>query len=417
MFPGDEEEPTPNDVELGGATEALEAPFVPSDNDEFSDLLVDKDLPEISEVPASAVARDDGDQLSAAELAALADAFATPEDEARSSSEIRSEQEPVVLRYDLVGSTGGQRHDFPALDLIHQSFTLNLGTKLERETRREGAFVSNQPEILNFSEIYATLPMPTGVFVVEVSGLSCTGLILVEPGLLVHLIDLLMGGQGRGTQSPELFAARTFTGTERLIIRRIVEFIDLSLRIAWSEFCPVSIRLIRAEVDPRHAAVFGPGDRVCEFRMDIEWDDVVGDVRFILPMEALRPFEKRLALTTVTPKSSSDAGWQAEMREALFDVPVALKANLGEAELTVRQLLDLKEGDYLRLNRDPESLLDMFVEDLPLFAVKPSVQQGNVAAVLVERITRQKDAEDAPPPSTDEDDTGGTPAEPAASQE
>ena len=150
--------------------------------------------------------------------------------------------------------------------------------------------------------------------------------------------------------------------------------------------------------------------------MDIEWDDVIGDVRFILPMEALRPFEKRLALTTVTPKSSSDAGWQVEMREALFDVPVAVKANLGEAELTVRQLLDLKEGDYLRLDRDPESLLDMFVEDLPLFAVKPSVQQGNVAAVLVARLAQQQD-EDAPPRPTNEEDTGGSIAEPTASQE
>ena len=50
--------------------------------------------------------------------------------------------------------------------------------------------------------------------------------------------------------------------------------------------------------------------------MDIEWDDV-GDVRFILPMEALRPFEKRLALTTVTPKSSSDAGWRGNARRPL----------------------------------------------------------------------------------------------------
>lgn len=412
MFPGDEDEPIEGGEEQGEETEAIDMPF-PSLEDE-GDLGFDGALfPDAAEAKLEPRLSEESDQLSAAELEALADAFATPEEDARSSSEIRGDQEPVVLRYDLVGSSGGQRHDFPALDLIHQSFTLTLGTKLERETRREGAFVSNQPEILNFSEIYATLPMPTGVFVVEVTGLSCTGLILVEPGLLVHLVDLLMGGQGRGTQSPELFAARTFTGTERLIIRRIVEFIDLSLRIAWREFCPVSIRLIRAEVDPRHAAVFGPGDRVCEFRMDIEWDDVVGDIRFILPMEALRPFEKRLALTTVTPKSSSDAGWRTEMREALFDVPVSLKANLGEAEMTVRELLGLKEGDYLRLDRDPESLLDMFVEDLPLFSVKPTVQQGNVAAVLVGRIT--SDAPDdptTPGPSAEETDQSDEPGDP-----
>ena len=331
---------------------------------------------------------EDGEALTAEELEALTGAFAPEDDNLRSSSDVRSEQEPVVLRYDLVGSSGGQRHDFPALDLIHQTFTLTLGTILERETRREGAFVANQPEMMNFSEVYASLPMPTGVVVVEVTGLGCTGLVLIEPGLLVHLIDLLMGGgSGAATQSSDLFTNRSFTGTERLIISRLVEFVDSAARSAWEEICPVSLRQVRAEVDPRHAAVFGPSDRVCEFRVDIEWDDVVGDIRLIVPMEALRPFEKRLALTTVSPPTSSDSTWTDSMQEALMDVPVELKGIMGRAAITLRQLIALKPGDCLRLDRAPEDLLEMEVEGMPLFAIKPTVQRGNVSALLVDELS------------------------------
>ena len=88
----------------------------------------------------------------------------------------------------------------------------------------------------------------------------------------------------------------------------------------------------------------------------------------------------------MTPKSASDSGWRHQMTSALLEVPVALSANLGCAEMTVRQLLALKEGDYLRLDREPDGRLDMFVENQPIFEVEPTVNHGNVAVTLLDRI-------------------------------
>ena len=72
-----------------------------------------------------------GDEsLSPDELAALSEAFSGGDRAERSSADVRGDQETVVLRYDLIGSSSSQRHDFPALDLIHEGFSAALATAM-----------------------------------------------------------------------------------------------------------------------------------------------------------------------------------------------------------------------------------------------------------------------------------------------
>ena len=326
---------------------------------------------------------DGDDKLSPEEITALTDAFSEGQRGARSSQEVAGDLEPVVLRYDLFGAGGGQRHDFPALDLIHETYSLQLQLQLERETRSEADFHPAAPDLLNFSEIYASLEMPTGIIVCEVGGLGCTGLLLIDTDLLVHFFDLLMGGPGGPSDAADLFHTRTFTGTERLLLKRVIGFISNAMKRAWAEIADVDLAIIRAEVDPRHAAVFNPSDRVAELKLDVEWDEVAGSIRLILPMQALRPFDKRLALTTISPPLASDSAWQEQVQAALVDVPVDLVVVLGEANLTLRELLALQPGEVLRLDRDPSGVLEMRAEGVPKLAVRPTVTGGNMAAEIV----------------------------------
>lgn len=326
---------------------------------------------------------DDGDdQLTSDEITALTQAFADPLRGPAPSHEVSERQEAVVLRYDLVGASYSQRHDYPGLDLLHETFTLELATALQRETKQEAVFLPQRPDILNFSEVYASLAAPCSVIVLEVSGLACTGLLVVEPTLMLHFIDLLMGGPGGLVDAGELLTARTFTNTERHLIRRLVEFVHHGFRSAWQEICPLGLRMLRAEVDPRHAALFMPGDRVAEFRVDVEWGEVVGDLRLVLPMAALRPFERDLARTAVSPPSPAATTWQGALRNVMDEVEVDLTAVLGRAELTLRQLLELRCGDLIRLDRDPHGTLELLVEGEPKLAVVPGVRQGNMSVTL-----------------------------------
>ncbi|MGM0577172.1 MAG: flagellar motor switch protein FliM [Myxococcota bacterium] len=347
--------------------------------------------------------------LTAEELAAINEAFS--DREARDSQDVRAEDESVVLRYDLVGASSGRRHDYPALDLVHETFTQHLGMSLQRATRQEAWFTPQRPDILNFSEVYAGLASPCSVIVLQVEGIGCGALLILDPELLLHFIDLLMGGPGGPSEAVELLTTRGFTAAERHLIRHLVDFVDRAMGVAWEEIVPVRAKMRRAEVDPRHAAIFSPSDRVVDFRIDVEWGEAVGEVRLVLPMAALRPFDKRLARTAVTPPGPEDEGWKETIGEALGHVPVRLTGVLGRATLSLRDLLALEEGDLIRLDRDPDGPLELLVEGMPKYAVHPTVHQGNMAVRLQGALGGDADR---PTATRAEEAAAETPAEPAA---
>ena len=323
----------------------------------------------------------DDENLSPEEVAALSEAFAPGE--ARSSDEVRSDQEPIVLKYDLIGASAGQRHDFPALDLIHETFAVHANRAILAATNADMEITAPHPDILNFSEIYASLSAPCAVVVVDVDGLGSTGLLVVDPAVLMHIVDLMMGGSGAAIDASDVLRGRSFTRTEEHLIETLVQALSTALTAAWSDITPVGLRATRAEVDPRHAAIFMPSDRMIEFKLELAWEEVKGDIRLVIPMIALRPFEQRLTRTAVSPPNQSDELWREAMRETLEDVPVHLTGVLGRTSLTIEEILKLETGDLLRLDRDPVTPLELLVEGIPRYAIMPGVNYGNIAAIMV----------------------------------
>ncbi len=261
---------------------------------------------------------DAGSQLTAEELAALAESLqGSAPRPARPTQDVRqeAEQKAVVLRYDLVGSRTTHHYDMPALDLVQEQFALVLAGILSRTTRQEATFRAKDPVILNFSEVYASLRMPSGISVVEVQGVGGNGLVLFDAELLLHLVDLLMGGNGGPSDVMARVTERGFTATEKHLIRTMVEMVDKALCQAWADITPVGLRVTRIAADPRHAAIFLPGDRVASFEVETTWGAITGSIRFVLPVEALRPFEKRLAQTATTPSLTPDKDWHGASPE------------------------------------------------------------------------------------------------------
>ena len=350
------------------------------------------------------------DQLSADELAALSETLQAAGRSARSSSEVRAEAPPLVLRYDLAGASTTAHYDLPALDLVQEQFALTLSKLLTKATRQEGSFVPHAPAVVNFSEVYASLAMPCGVVVVEVTGLGCTGLLLIEPALLLHLaVDLALGGPGGLTDTVDLLATRGFSQVERSRTKAIVKILEKALVAAWEEITPIGVRVVRIEADPRHSAVFLPGDRVCDFRLDVEWGEVSGDIRFVVPMEALRPFERRLSRVTVTPEQEPDDVWRAAMAVELRDVPVDVVAVLGQAKLSLARLLSMEPGDVMRLDQGPGGHVDVLVGGVTKYQGAPRVHNGDMAVELTELLAPPaapiaKDEDQAATQAPDDDD-------------
>ena len=64
-----------------------------------------------------------------------------------------------------------------------------------------------------------------------------------------------------------------------------------------------------------------------------------------------------------------------------------INVKLGDAEIAMRDLMELQPGDIIQLNTDATSPLDILVEGVPKFRGIPGLLRGNRALRIVESLS------------------------------
>ena len=284
-----------------------------------------------------------------------------------------------VRPYDLLASRA-QVVDSPALDLIHQSFCRGAEAALGRMTRGHVELTVLKPQRVPFSELFASLPNPHGVLITRWEGLGAKGLCLLDPPLVFHVLDRLLGGPGGGRGATDTLAKRTFTAAERRLLGRVVATLSGPLEAAWRDVAPVGLSLVKAETDRRHAALAGagPGDDMMVFSARLQWsEELTGTLTLALPAAALNPLAPALG-GEAAPDAPPDPTWRARLRQLVADAPLEITAVLGRRSLALREVASWRPGTLLPLTSDPEERVELLVDGVPRFTVRPEVAHGGI---------------------------------------
>ncbi len=302
-----------------------------------------------------------------------------------------------VRPYDLLASRA-QDVDSPALDLIHQSFCRGAEAELGRVTRGHVELTVLKPQRVPFSELFASLPNPHGVLITRWEGLGAKGLVLLDPPLVFHILDRLLGGPGGGKGATDTLAKRTFTAAERRLLGRVVATLSGPLEAAWRDVAPVGITLVKAETDRRHATLAGagPGDDMMVFSAGLRWsEELSGTLTLALPAGALRPLAAKLGGDPAAD-APPDPAWRARLRSLVAEAPLEITAVLGRRTLTLRDVAAWSPGTLLPLTSDPEEQVELLVDGVPRFAVRPEVAHGGIVLVPAGPLPGGPAAPDSP---------------------
>ena len=93
--------------------------------------------------------------------------------------------------------------------------------------------------------------------------------------------------------------------------------------------------------------------------------------------------------------TGSDGRWTSALRDEVDDAEIELNAVLGEATVTLAELLNLKAGDVIPC--DFNGSITLAAESVPLFRGNFGVSRGQQAIKINERLNRQKAAAAANP--------------------
>ncbi len=288
-----------------------------------------------------------------------------------------------AIDYDFSSQDRIVRGRMPTLEIVNERFARHMRVSLFNMMRRTAEVSINGVQMIKFGEYVHTLFVPTSLNMVRFRPLKGTALITMEARLVFILVDNFFGGDGRYHAKIE---GREFTPTERRIIQMLLKLVFEDYKEAWAPVMDVGFEYLDSEVNPAMANIVSPTEVIVISSFHIELDGGGGDFHIALPYSMLEPIRELLDAGVQSDKEDTDMRWSKALRDEIMDVPVEMIAKLAETEMSLREVMDLQEGDIIPLEVPDD--LTVLIEDLPTFHAKMGRSRDNVALKISDKIKR-----------------------------
>lgn len=281
------------------------------------------------------------------------------------------------------------RGRMPTLEMINERFARQFRISVFNLLRRSAEISVSGVQMLKFSEYIHSMFVPTSLNIVKILPLRGPALCVFDPKLVFILVDNFFGGIGRHAK----IEGREFTPTEQRVISLVLELAFKDLEAAWKPVMPVKFNFVSREVNPQFANIVSPNEVVVLSTFHVELDGGGGDFQVTLPYSMLEPIRELLDAGLQSDISEKDDRWTSSLLDEIKLAEIPVYSTLTEVDLTLRDVLNFKEGDVIPIDLPDE--VTLYSEEIPLFRCEYGVSEGMMAV----KINRPVDKGTVKPPA------------------
>lgn len=290
-----------------------------------------------------------------------------------------------VRAYNISSQERIVRGRMPTMEIVNERFTRNLRVGLFNFIRRSPEISVGPVTVQRYSAFLRELAVPTNFNIVAIRPLRGSGLIVCEPALVFGVIDTLYGGIGKFQTRIE---GRDFSATEQRVINRLVDVITAEYKKAWKGIYPLELEYQRSEMQPQFANIATPSEIVISTSFQLEIGDITGAIHFCFPYSTLEPIRDVLYSSTQGDSIEVDRRWVNLLTREIQAAEITLVAELARADATIEQLLAMKKGDFIELDRQPK--IQASVDGVPIFECQYGTHNAKYA-IRIDKALRGND--------------------------
>jgi flagellar motor switch protein FliM len=290
-----------------------------------------------------------------------------------------------VRSYNISSQERIVRGRMPTMEIVNERFARNLRVGLFNFIRRSPEISVGTVAVQRYSAFLRELAVPTNFNIVAIRPLRGSGMIVCEPALVFGVIDTLYGGTGKFQTRIE---GRDFSATEQRVINRLVDVITAEYKKAWKGIYPIELEYQRSEMQPQFANIATPSEIVIATSFQLEIGDISGAIHFCFPYSTLEPIRDVLYSSTQGDSIEVDRRWVNVLTREIQAAEITIVAELARADATVAQLLAMKKGDFIELDREPR--IQATVDGVPIFECNYGTHNAKYA-IRIEKALRGND--------------------------
>ncbi len=267
------------------------------------------------------------------------------------------------------------------LQFMHDRFARNFSSVLSTYLRSIVEVELSSIEQITYSEFLMALPDPTFFCVLGVYPIDAKFALEINPSLVFPVIDRLLGGPGEPVEE-----VRPLTDLEMDLMDGVLNRILEELEKVWEDVIDdVEFEVEVKESSPHLIQIVAPNEVVVLISFEIRIGEVKGIMNLCIPAIALEPVSNRLGIEMFTGTREVSERDRELVRLHVLNAVVNIEGVLGFTTLTVGDVLDLEEGDIIRLDTFVDSLLPVLVGDVVKFYGRVGEKKGR-KAMKIERL-------------------------------
>jgi flagellar motor switch protein FliM len=317
------------------------------------------------------------------------------ETEAPSASEDTQEGQEVqgtALPYDFRRPNRVSKEQLRFLQTIHEGWARQFSNVLSGYLRTIIDIDIVSTDQLTYGEYVLSLPSSTALFVFSMKPLEGSGVLEVNPALILTMVERLFGGSGGAAGY-----SRDLTNIETAVVTKLARQGLAVLGTAWERVAPLKPEVTELMKSPQMLQLLPNTETVILITFEVRLGNATGMLSLAYPFLGMEPIipkiTSRQALLGQNRRSVEDGPkW---ISERLAESSLPLMAELGQAQLTVQEFLRLRLGDVIRLDRSVDRPVDLLVAGEKKALARPGLK-GRHRAVRLETPVGVGEIKDEP---------------------
>ncbi|PHR29441.1 MAG: hypothetical protein COA36_04390 [Desulfotalea sp.] len=266
----------------------------------------------------------------------------------------------------------------PNFDIILDVFCRQYATSLTNLLQRTISVTRVSLETFEFQKFMADKSQPGAIGILDLPPLKQGALIIFDPKLSFFMLETMLGAS---SDIETLELERQLTTIELNILKTPMDDACADIDKAFAQLLDTNTRLMKLENNPRLVSIVDPEGEVIVGTLLVKSGQYTGEVHLVFPFATLEPLRELLKeLLTISTQTKSS--WYEIIEEQLQDMPVSIIAQSGTIDMSVEQVLNLQVGDVINLDYDPNSPVQVMVENIPKYYADPGTHNGKKAISL-----------------------------------
>ena len=114
----------------------------------------------------------------------------------------------------------------------------------------------------------------------------------------------------------------------------------------------IDAQYLRTEINPQFVGVVPPSDVIIATTLEVEFESASGTIMIVVPYSTIEPIKQKLSSSFQTDNDMADSIWTTAVKEHIKRIAATCVVKLGEAQMTVGDLITLETGDIIPLNQE-----------------------------------------------------------------